>query len=144
MAKKTPSKVRTGSHSRGGPKKYQDVKRQLVHTPPRKGVNYPDSPWKIHEDKQIKQEIAEEAKRNKRLSTPTGPFQSGSAAKSGADSMNAARTETGKRLSEPHPNYQSSTVIKREAANEARRQARRAVDNAVRYADVSVTNPPSF
>mgnify|MGYP001468254220 CR=1 FL=1 len=143
MAKKTPSKVRTGSHSRGGAKKYQDVKRQLVHTPPRKGVNYPDSPWKIHEDKQIRQEIAEEAARNKRLSTPTGRFQSGSAAKSGADSMNAARTNTGKRLSNDQT-YQSAVVRKRRAASKARSEARRAAANAVRYADVSVTNPPSF
>ena len=142
MAKKTPSKVRTGSHSRGGPQTYQDVKRQLVHTPHRPS-QHAGAPWKTHEDKQIKQEIAEEAKRNKRLSTPTGPFQSGSAAKSGADSMNAARTNTGKRLSNDQT-YRSSVVLKRRAASEARRQARRAVDNAVRYADVSVTNPPSF
>ena len=144
MAKKTPSKVRTGSHSRGGAKKYQDVKRKLVHTPPRKGVNYPDSPWKIHEDKQIRQEIAEEAARNKRLSTTSGRFQSGSAAKSGADSMNAARTNTGKRLPRSSPTQIPATVRKRRAASEARRQTRRAAANAARYADVSVSNPPSF
>ncbi len=66
--------------------------------------------------------------------------------------MNAARTNTGKRLSRSdsqrslggHGAVLSATVRKRRAASEARRQTRRAAANAVRYADVSVSNPPSF
>ena len=141
MAAKKPSKVRTGSHSAGGKKRYTDVKRRTTTTP--RLVKY---------DRQIRGKILREqrqaaAEKNKRASTPTGRFQSGSAAKSGADSMNAARTKTGERLArDPY----SSVNRKKRADAEAGKAAfesRKARAHRRRWAleaDISVNNPPGF
>tara|TARA_Y100000361_G_C10984844_1_gene251009 strand:+ start:135 stop:593 length:459 start_codon:yes stop_codon:yes gene_type:complete len=141
-AKKKPSKIRTGSHSAGGEKRYTDVKRKTTATP--RGMDSYD----VRIRNQILRERRQEAaKKNKRASTPTGWHHSGSAAKSGADSMNAARTETGQRLAaDPY----SAINRKKRAAAEARKAAsesRKAAAHKRRWAleaDISKSNPPGF
>jgi len=146
VAKKTPSKTRTGSHSRGGKKTVQDVKRRITATPrPERSIGYGYS--RYDHDQARRENRQEAAKKNKSLSTPTGRFQSGSAAKSGADSMNAARTKTGERLARD-PN--SAVNRKKRAAAEAieaASESRKAAARKRRWAleaDISKSNPPGF
>jgi|13_taG_2_1085334.scaffolds.fasta_scaffold49220_2 hypothetical protein len=148
-ANKKPSKTRTGSHSAGGKKRYTDVKRRTTATPRHSGLT---ASLSTTDDARIRNKILREnrqaaAKKNKRASTPTGRFQSGSAAKSGADSMNAARTKTGERLArDPY----SSVNRKKRAGAEARKaefESRKAGAHRRRWAleaDISRSNPPGF
>ena len=104
MAKK-PSGVRTGTHSAGGRKRYTDVKRRTTRTPSKRNLwlekhaSEGSIPTRhlTHPNRSFADQIRAEgradrkaaAKANKRKSTTSGRFHSGSAIKNAADvSMN--------------------------------------------------------
>ena len=100
MAAKKPSGVRTGTHSAGGRKRYTDVKRRTTRVPSADqllneqiGVIVGGRPggesiadWKRERSRLDRLEAA---KANKRKSTTSGRYHSGSAIRNAADvSMN--------------------------------------------------------
>jgi hypothetical protein len=133
MAAKKPSKVRTGTHSAGGKKRYTDVKRRTTRVK-NTSRDTNQSFRSVYESWAVRGSgpnpgtsstsalRAGAARANKEKSTPTGRFHSGSASKSSADASNKARTVRGKRLA--IDDYSATSRL--------------------READISVNNPPGF
>ncbi len=141
---KKPSKTRTGSHSAGGKKRYTDVKRRTTRTASgyigRNMRTHSGRAYMAWETEEARDQRKAAAKRNKRLSNPTGRVHSGSAEKSSADVSNRRRTASGQgwytnagRTPARDPN--SSINRKKRAAAEKKAAAK---------ADVSQSNPPGF
>ena len=88
--------------------------------------------------------IKEAAKANKRKSTTSGRFHSGSTSKSSADESNKAVTVRGKRLAlDEYSAYTRTSRAERAAARASAAAAQKARRWALE-ADVSRNNPPGF
>ena len=147
MAKK-PSKVRTGTHSAGGKKRYTDVKRRTTKTATgwkARAMTTPSGRAHLQRHRDEDREgrrIA--AARNKALSTPTGRYHAGSAERSSADVSNRRRDDYATKSSAPPAMDPNSAINRKKRAAVEAKKAAASLRRWALEADISANNPPGF